>query len=436
MFSLGTTTTTNATSGEPFSSVPEAPNRTSTGSNSGGVGPGSHYSSPHPSSSVGPNPYTIDAVDNAQAYDREVYPHRHNWKANTPMPGHFTYADFREHLQQQRGERGGNREKTSGRVREKRGLTKDEEEEEEWGRRPFSMYSFASPNLQDPGSNTDNTSNHTSTSSRLGAAQGTRTSHHGTVSAGKHSWRGGGEEMSGGGEGPQLGGAASGVFRRGRPRTITELCTNLLNAAFEPRASDSKAFGGDGATERAERKEELKHLDPRISPIFHEELMEDALRCVQAIRAPSGAIIPNGREALLKGRIVGLLFFSESERCMAFMRYLRAFHAEHHPDFLVVGVSLAGSYEMLDLTRGFGFYHLTHRDGGASWVMRDVGLEMKLFVPLPRLIIVDGTTGKQISRRGVTEVWTHADKCMSWWKTRESDCSMLDFMRTWYLSDD
>lgn len=242
--------------------------------------------------------------------------------------------------------------------------------------------------------------------------------------------------MSGGGEGPERGGAASGLFRKGRPRTITEFCHNLLNAAFEPRASDSKAFGGDGATERAERKEELKHLDPRISPIFHEELMEDSLRCVQAIRSPSGAILSNGREELLKGRIVGLLFFSESERCMAFMRYLRAFHEQHHPDFLVVAVSLAGSYEMLDLTRGFGFYHVTHRDGGASWVMRDVGLEMKLFVPLPRLIIVDGTTGKQISRRGVTEVWTHPDKCMSWWKNRESDCSLLDIMSTWYLTDE
>lgn len=444
----------------------------------------------HPLSSPEPYPYTIHAADNAQSYDRQAHPHRHNWKASAPMPGHFTYADYRDHLKEQRAARGGNREKTAveqdgserksaprvprmeghkgafeagGASPPHRGTMHstssssnhrggdststrqrmEEEEEEldgdaEWGKSLFSMYSFSSPHLDASSSSSSSARGQKNSATRdsHGGKSGDTTSHHGTVSTGKNSWRGGREqEMSGGGEGPELGGAASGFFRKGRPRTITELCTNLLNAAFEPRASDSKAFGGDGATERAERKEELKHLDPRISPIFHKELMADGLRCVQSIRAPSGAIIPNGREALLKGRLVGLLFFSETERCMAFMRHLRTFHEQHHPDFLVVAISLAGTNEMLDLTRGFGYYHLTHRNGGATWVIRDVGLEVKPFLPLPRLIIVDGTTGKQLSRRGVTEVWSHPDKCMSWWKNEESDCSFLDVMRTWYLSD-
>lgn len=325
---------------------------------------------------------TIHAADNPTAYGLRDNPYRNNWKAAEPMAGHFSYADFRHHMEAVRRERGAERGSTT---------------------------STETPRSDD------------------------FQSHHGTASSSRGAWRGE-TEIGGSGEGPAAGGAASSLFKRGRPRTITELCRNLVDAAFEPRESDSKAFGGDGATERAQRKEELKHLDPRITPIFHEELMRDTLRSVQALRTPSGAIVPNGRDSLLKGRLVGLLFFSESDRSMAFMRRLRTFHAAHHPDFITVAISLAGK-EMLDVTRGFGFYHLTHREGGATWVTRDVGLEMKLLVPLPRLVVVDGSTGKEISRRGVTEVVAHPESCFEWWRRGDSDCTLWDYCKTWYLSD-
>eukprot|EP00796_Vickermania_ingenoplastis_P011749 gene11749-8079_t len=338
-----------------------------------------------------PNPNTIDAADNPIAYGMAENPYRNNWKAAAPMPGHFSYADFQQHVEKVREERG-----RSGRFGGKE------------------------------------SSSSSSSSSRPGGdeANAFHSSHHGTASAGRGSWRG---------DDPNGGSATEGngtlLFRRGRPKTLTELCRHLMDAAFEPRASDSTMYGGDGATERAQRKEELKHLDPRITPIFHEDMMQDRLRSVRTIRTPSGALCPNGREALLKGRLVGLLFFSESERSMAFMRLLSRFHQLHHPDLIIAAVSLANT-EMLSATRGLGFYHITHRDGGATWVQRDVGLELKLLVPLPRLLIVDGSTGREISRRGVTEVVAHPEECMKWWRAGESGCSVWDYCRTWYLTDD
>lgn len=324
---------------------------------------------------------TIHAADNPEVYGMRDNPYRNNWKATAPMPGHFSYADYHSEIKRHRAAR------QSG---ERSAASKASPEDEEGA-----------------------------------AAAAQPTSHHGEASKGRTSWRGGDSEADN---------SPIEFLAKKKPRTITELCRNLLDAAFEPRESDSTLFGGDGATERVKMKEDLKRLDSHIVPLFHEDLMRDTLRNVRAIVTASGAVIPEGREELLKGHVVGLLFFTESDRSFAFMRRLHAFHKKHNPDFIVVGVSVADK-ELQDVTRGFGFHHLRHRDGGATWVERDAGLEMKLFFPLPRLIVVDGSTGHVISRSGVTDVVAHGDVCMDWWRRGVTECSVWDYVKTWYLSE-
>lgn len=334
-----------------------------------------------------------DAADNAALYGMQENPYHNNWKATAPQAGHFSYADFRQHLEVERKRKGVGR-------------------------------------------------------SGLKEGEGEFRSHHSTVHDTTTSWRGKSNSTNLQGLPKHASGSAAdaaaaaaaeqdstaALFHKKRPKTITEFCKSLFDASFEPREADSKAFGGDGATERASQMEDLKRLDSRIAPIFHENLMNDTLRNLRSLITPSGAICTAGREELLKGRLVGLLFFSESERSMAFMRLLKAFCAVHSPDFVVVAMSLAGQ-EMSEVSRGHGFYHATHRGGGATWVKRDAGLEMKLLVPLPRLLIVDGTTGVVISRSGVTEVVSRSETCMKAWREGYSDCTMWDYIKTWYLSD-
>lgn len=362
------------------SSVPHAEEVRGDGGDGGMGVSGTVYAADNPSSTMGGSSNSTNS-------------YRNNWKAAEPMPGHFSYVDFRQQMERMRRERGSERHRAFG---------------------------------------TEKEGSSSSDSSGGGGGTGATTSHHGTASMKRSSWRGGASVH----ETTAREGGGGTMFPGGRPRTITDLCRQLIDAAFVPRESDSKLYGGDGATERAQHQEELKHLDPKISPIFHPELMADTLRSVQSVWTPSGALVPNGREMLLKGRIVGLLFFSESERSLAFMRRLQSIHATHHPDLVVVCISLANS-EMRETTRGFGFYHLTHRDGGATWVQRDVGLEVKLFSPLPRLVVVEGSGGKEITRSGVTQVVSHPHECVSAWCRGEAvECSALDYMKTWYLADE
>ncbi|KPI88167.1 hypothetical protein ABL78_2744 [Leptomonas seymouri] len=210
--------------------------------------------------------------------------------------------------------------------------------------------------------------------------------------------------------------------------TLTRLMRLMMDATLKPRDADSRAFGGDGATKLAEQREELKTMDQRIVPFQHDELLNDYLKNMDRLHTPSGALCQ--REVLL-GRLVGILFFTESERSLAFMRHLQLFHKLHSPDFVVVAVSLGGK-EMMDVTRSLGFFHCTHRDG-ATWVTRDAGLMVRPFMPLPRLVIVNGTTGIEVTRGGVTAVMANPETCFQAWRRGESGYCYWDFLQSMYL---
>lgn len=210
--------------------------------------------------------------------------------------------------------------------------------------------------------------------------------------------------------------------------TLTRLLRLMADATLKPRDADSRAFGGDGATRLAEQREELKTMDQRIVPYQHDDLLNDYLKNVDQLHTPSGALC---QREVLQGRLVGLLFFTESERSRVFMQRLQPFHKKHSPDFVVVAVSMAGK-EMMDLTRAFGFFHCTHRDG-ATWVARDTGMMVRPFVPLPRLVVVNGTTGVEVTRGGVTAVVAHPDTCFQAWRRGERGYEFRDYLESMYL---
>ncbi|KAK7198827.1 hypothetical protein NESM_000848400 [Novymonas esmeraldas] len=210
--------------------------------------------------------------------------------------------------------------------------------------------------------------------------------------------------------------------------TITRLARLLLDATLKPRDADSRAFGGDGATKLAEQREELKTMDQRIVPFQHDDVMNDYLKNVDRLHSPSGALC---QREVLKGRLVGLLFFTESERSLTFMRHLQPFHKRHSPDLVIVAISLAAK-EMMDVTRSFGFFHCTHRDG-ASWVSRDAGLMMRPLTALPRLVIVQGTSGVEVTRGGVTAVMANPDTCFEAWRRGDCGFRYRDRLKSVYL---
>ncbi|ESL09521.1 hypothetical protein TRSC58_02756 [Trypanosoma rangeli SC58] len=210
--------------------------------------------------------------------------------------------------------------------------------------------------------------------------------------------------------------------------TLTKLMHLTMDATFRPKDPDSQVYGGDGATQRAALREELKTMDHRITPFAHEELLNDYLKNVMALTGPSGQVCD--RE-LLRGRLVGLFFFTESERSLAFMRQLQPFHQKHRQDFVVLAISLGGK-EMVDVTRQHGFFHCTHRNG-ATWVTRDAGLMVRPVSPLPRLIVVDGTSGEEITRSGLTAVVTHPDTCFQAWRRGAPGHEWWDYFKTFYL---
>ncbi|KAH9601220.1 hypothetical protein LSM04_008496 [Trypanosoma melophagium] len=210
--------------------------------------------------------------------------------------------------------------------------------------------------------------------------------------------------------------------------TLTKLFRMTMDATFKPKDADSRAYGGDGSTQRSALREELKTMDSRITPFAHEEILNDYLKNITEITGPSGQ---HCDRELLRGRLVGLLFFTESERSLVFMRRLQKVHQKHRQDFVVVGISLGGK-EMMDVTRQYGFFHCTHRNG-ATWLARDAGLMIRPLTPLPRLIVVDGTSGEEITRSGLTAVVTHPDTCFDAWRRGDPGHDWWDYVKTFYL---
>lgn len=100
-----------------------------------------------------------------------------------------------------------------------------------------------------------------------------------------------------------------------------------MDATFHPRNPDGCAFGGDGASKLTEQREELKHMDQRIVPFLHEERMNDYLKNVDQLHGPSGQVCSPD---ILKGRLVGLLFFTNSEHSLSFIALIEAISPGAH----------------------------------------------------------------------------------------------------------
>ncbi|CUG86504.1 Hypothetical protein, putative [Bodo saltans] len=210
--------------------------------------------------------------------------------------------------------------------------------------------------------------------------------------------------------------------------TVQTLAKMTLIAAFRPQDADAKVHGGDGATHRNHLKGELKRMDKRIQPFAHDDLCGNTLKTINELDAPNGAKVTT---AFLEGKVVGLLFFSESVRSKAFMQHLDVFHKFHTPDFVVICVSMA-TREHMQVTKRHGFFHVTHANG-ATWVTRDAGVQYRPLTPLPRLIVVNGTTGHVITRSGLTAVMANPTTCFAEWAHGRDGCDFKDYYKAWFL---
>lgn len=202
-----------------------------------------------------------------------------------------------------------------------------------------------------------------------------------------------------------------------------------VSAAFREQDADAKVYGGDGATHKNHLKGQLKHLDKRLQPFLHEDITSNLLKSIHEMEAPNGARVSS---ACLQDRIVGILFFSESRRSHAFMLKLEEFAKKYHPHFAVVCISLC-SRECVDISHRHGFFHVTHSKG-AFWVQRDCGLMVRPFLPPPKLVVVNGNNGNEITRSGLTAVLCHPDTCFSEWRAGREGFDFRDYPRTWIIN--
>lgn len=210
----------------------------------------------------------------------------------------------------------------------------------------------------------------------------------------------------------------------GRPRSIMEWIMRAVNEISEPYKGKSMLYDDDGQTKRAMVREDLKRVGDRFDVARYVNVEKDVLRGMKAIHSPSGEVCDCG---ILKGRLVGLLFFGETERSSAFMQKLRPFHSCNSEDFVVIAISL-GAQEMMNLTRANGFYHCT-RYNGAATVTSDVSVQVRHFSGLPQLFVLDGTTSHIITRGGVTAVSVNPDTCLKAWIRGEPGYTWTDLFR-------
>eukprot|EP00759_Apiculatamorpha_spiralis_P029662 PhF_6_TR31776/c0_g1_i1/m.46792 len=190
---------------------------------------------------------------------------------------------------------------------------------------------------------------------------------------------------------------------------------------------------GDGSVPQKSAKSfvgNARHFDRRLVPIGHEALRENCLKGIRVLFGPDGRTYSPGH---LEGVLVGILIFSESDTSLQFMNSLSMWLKEYKKqrlrnyiiqtgsrpqndrmieDFAVIAISNAGTGEWDKKTKGLGFYHCTHNNG-ANLVLRDVGYSI---YPQPKLMIVNGNTGRVITPYGYTALRRHPDTCMEDWK--------------------
>lgn len=216
------------------------------------------------------------------------------------------------------------------------------------------------------------------------------------------------------------------AIRKGE--SVFQHATRLaVENTFEARDADDRMYGGSNATQKAHAYNELKHFDRRIATPFHPELTMNVLKNASFYTGPNGQIFTND---FLEGRIVGICLCSETQRCLTFMNLLSQFTKQHRGDFIPIVMSGAKE-EMEQQAFGAGLFYLSHVRGSAL-VKRDLGLNTGRFLPLPRLIIVDGTTGFVITTSGFTAVKVKPETCFAEWVNGESGVDWTDYPLGWF----
>lgn len=215
---------------------------------------------------------------------------------------------------------------------------------------------------------------------------------------------------------------------RRRSESVFQHATRLaMENTFESRDGDDRMYGGNNATQKAHAYNELKHFDRRIATPFHPELTMNVLKNASFYTGPNGQIFTND---FLEGRLVGLCIVSETQRSMNFMNLLSVFTKQHRGDFVPIVMSGAKD-EMEQQAFGAGLFYLSHVRGSAL-VKRDLGLNTGRFVPLPRLCVIDGSTGFVITTSGYTAIKVKPETCFSAWIQGESGVSFTDYPLGWF----
>ena len=210
-------------------------------------------------------------------------------------------------------------------------------------------------------------------------------------------------------------------------------------------SSFSHSSEGERAVNQFTFRQVLKQLDhSRMQPTNHDDMFGDALKYCEAyvdmsgmLRSAEGAassINVTGEDsaaddvllprAALKGRMVGLLFYTESKRSRVFMERLEAFAKPLRGDFVVLGLSY-GAYERRDVLKKHGFCCIP-TNMGARYVARDAGFHGSFWLPYPSLFIVDGSTGRVITKYGYAGVSRRPDTCFTEWLEGSEGITPLD----------
>jgi len=216
------------------------------------------------------------------------------------------------------------------------------------------------------------------------------------------------------------------VARRTSESSFQHLDRIFRECTFESKDPDDRVFGGSHTTAKANAMNELKNFDRRIATPFHIELTMNVLKSASFYTTPNGKMFTND---FVEGRIVGLCLISETARSVAFLPYLKQFCDQHPNDFVPVVISMA-KHEMEKDAHGHGLNYLSHMRG-SGLVKRDLGHLTGRWLPMPRLIIVDGTTGFTITNSGYTAIKVRPETCFQEWLEGESGHSYYDFPLGW-----
>jgi hypothetical protein len=198
-----------------------------------------------------------------------------------------------------------------------------------------------------------------------------------------------------------------------------------MNSVSE-KSSDDKMLGGDHYTAKQDALYQLKMMDRRLQTFKHDDLCANCLKCIISLNAPNGTRVS---PTITEGRLVGILIFGDGNKASRFFPTLEEFQKKYKDDFLTIGISMKMD-EAQYLLRRHGMYQCEWKNG-ANMVLRDLGFMLGPFVTLPRLFIVDGTTGFVITKWGYTCVTQNPDECFDEWVAGREGFEWHHIPKTW-----